>query len=80
MLEGDLVRFAQLQKEAERVFAQIEEDEAQMGEGDNELRESFNSVKTQISAQPVYEKELHVKIATIEWLYSSSDMLNSKGE
>ncbi len=80
MLEGDLVRFAQLQKEAEGVFAQIEEDEAQMGEGDNELRESFNSVKTQISAQPVYEKELHVKIATIEWLYSSSDMLNSKGE
>ncbi len=80
MLEGDLVRFAQLQKEAEGVFAQIEEDETQMGEGDNELRESFNSVKTQISAQPVYEKELHVKIATIEWLYSSSDMLNSKGE
>ena len=80
MLEGDLLRFAQLQKEAEGVFAQIEEDDAQMGEGDNELRESFNSVKTQISAQPVYEKELHVKIATIEWLYSSSDMLNSKGE
>lgn len=47
---------------------------------DMELRESFNLVKTQISAQPVYEKELHVKIAILEWLYSSSDMLNSKGE
>ena len=37
-------------------------------------------MKTQISAQPVYEKELHIKIATIEWLYSASDMLQAKGE
>jgi hypothetical protein len=89
MLEGDLTRFTQLHKEAEGVFAQIEEDDSLMagggvapsGEDNTEaLREQFNSVKTQISAQPVYEKELHIKIATIDWLYSSSDMLTSKGE
>ena len=85
MLEGDLAKFIELQKEAETVFTQIEEDDTMVGQQtgggeDVELREQFNSVKTQISAQPVYEKELHVKIAILDWLYSSSDMLLSKGE
>ena len=66
------------------VFAQIEEDDSMMaaagGGEDAELRELFNQVKTQISAQPVYEKQLHIKIAILDWLYSSSDMLASKGE
>ena len=31
MLEGDLTRYVQLQKEAEGVFAHIEEDDSMMG-------------------------------------------------
>ena len=42
------------------------------------MRQEFDSLKGQINSQPLYDKELTVKILTLEWLYSVSDMLTNK--
>jgi hypothetical protein len=79
MLEGDIRGYREMVQKAEGVFAQIEDDEGMMGgEEGAAMREEFNNIKAQIAAQPMYDKELTVKIQTLEWLYSASDMLQSK--
>ena len=79
MLEADIKVYRELLAKVESVFTQIEDDEGQMGTEEGiPLREEFNSLKAQIGAQPLYDKELTIKIQTIEWLYSASDMLNNK--